>query len=184
DDSIRFYQFYADKQDSGIIDCYITNPDGYNNYLARTRFGALYLGNDIRTSAFDFICPDTAKYYAIISNQDRAYAANWLDFSLKLYVPSLTGITQRNQFLPNADWRVASLVKGRIRIQLNGINIHAPPDFQLFNASGGNMSKGLKLETVVDNELCLNVEALPTGIYFLKIFIGNSIQTKKIAVVR
>jgi hypothetical protein len=199
DDSVRFNQFYADKQNSGMIDFYITNTSGYNNYLNRTRFGALFLGNDILSSYIEFTCPDTGKYYAIISNEDRAYAANWLDFNLKLYVQSLSGVTQENQMVPIWEWQVASLNKGKIRVKFtpspfsggiktptSGGRLGGGASFklQLYNATGSNITNGFNLESENDNELCYNVRTLPTGIYFLKLESGNNRQTKKIAIVR
>jgi hypothetical protein len=188
DDSVRFNRFYVDKQDTGITDFYITSSAGYNNYLTGARFGALRLEDDTRPFSFDYICPDTAKYYAIISNEDRAYAANWLDFNLKLFVPSFSGITQENRIIPNWEWQVASLNKGKIRIRLNGFVNNSPVSggypIQLYSASGCKITDGFKLETTTDKELSYNIEALPSGIYFLKLTSGTSTQTKKIALVK
>lgn len=184
DDSVRFYQFYANKQDSGKIDCYITNTAGYNNYLNQVRFGALFLGNDIPPFSLDFICPDTAKYYAIISNEDRTYSANCFDLNLKLYSQTRALIAQGNQISPNYEWRSATLIKGRIRIQLNRMDNHSPPDFQLFQPTGSKITEGFRLEARRENEMVYNIQALPAGIYFLQSASRNRQKTVKIAIVR
>lgn len=184
EDSVRFNRFYNDKQDTGIVDLYITNTVGYNNYVNQNRFGALFLGNDIRPMSLDFNCPDSAKYYAIFSNEDRIYAANKFDLNLKLYVPTFAGITQTNQILQNQNWCAASLNRGKIIIRLNQSKVLSPPEFQLYNVFGSKVTRGFYLQTANDNILTYNVEALAHGIYFLKSANDNLTLTKKVILTR
>ncbi|OYD16869.1 hypothetical protein CH330_01615 [candidate division WOR-3 bacterium JGI_Cruoil_03_51_56] len=162
DDSVRFYQFYADMHPEATIDLFITDTTGYNRYLSRERFGALWLGDNIPARELTFVCPTPDKYYLIFSSEDKLYTSRWIALALRLYHRPPV-IAERNPGSRKGVNIICPTIS-RHRLKFSLENLSEPLSFRLYDVSGR------LLQNLTINQPEFDYESeLPSGVYLLKL---------------
>jgi len=176
DDSIRFYRAYADKHPNGTADVFFTDTAGYANYLGTRRFDAFWVGDNTGTRQLSFLSPSWEEpYHVIFSTEDKLYSARELNLAVRLYA-DLPGIEGERAGAPRP-LSLPSPVRGRLR--LNASARSGPLELRVFDVSGTLImarrtpSSSLNLE-----------QALPAGVYLVRLATPQAKLTKQVVVVR
>jgi len=175
DDSIRFYQYYAEKHPAGITDLFVTDTSGYAGYLGGRRFDALLVADDIPGQQLEFVCPTADPYNLILSGEDKIRYSSWLQLGVRLYRRGV-GIAGPVTGGPPV---LACPAIARGQLSLSASNLTGPLSVKVFDASG----KLVAAHEVKGSGFQYSAQ-FPAGVYVVRLKNPAGVITRKTVVVR
>lgn len=173
-DTVRVYQFYADKHEGGLVDAFLTDTAGYRRYLAGERFGVLWFGDNTRPRSIELVCPTGDRYYLAFSSEDRTYSSRWLDLSVRLYVWT-PAVAEPGQLAG----KVASCASVCRRLRFGPGTRAGPTRFRVFDVAGG-----LVAELQTDGPGLVQEVELQSGVYLVRTDEAGNTSVQKVVVLR
>jgi hypothetical protein len=175
DDSIRFYQYYADKHPAGITDLFVTDTSGYAGYLGGRRFDALLVADDVPGQQLEFVYPTADRYNLVLSAEDKVGYSSWLQLGARLYRRGVGIAGPGTDGLPV----IACPAIARGRLSLGAGNLTGPWSVRVFDASG----RLVAAPEVAGNGFRYSAQ-FPAGVYVVKLENQAGAITRKTVVVR
>lgn len=94
---------YALVKTPGAIDFFLTNQQGFNDYLAGGEFRAFEIDENTVQANHSHILTGTGNHYVVFSNEEQVNLTTFLDVAVKLYKWGV-GITEPKAGVPPGTW--------------------------------------------------------------------------------
>lgn len=181
--------YFFDKQDNGLTNFFIINPDNYSLYIGDNAFDGFHDFEDTFSGSASFDIPAEEHWYALLDNGNSLNNPQFIESSILLYRDSSVGIEDSDpgsfalmQNYPNPfklsttiEYTVAKPCNVQIKIyDLFGREVYVSVNEQ---KPSGKFS-------VIWNGKDTKGNKLAVGVYYYKLTAGKQVDTKKMLYLR